>query len=332
MPDVTGRSAGEAKRIVEQAGLRPVIGSGGAPSSKEQAGTVQHQRPEHGTSVAVGSEVSLAVYGPFVETVVVPDLQRLSYEEAKRRLEAAGLVDQSAGMRADRTRRNLANTFQKQDPPAGTKVSKGQTVLVWFYGQYIPTREEQVAALDCSGYPGSRAYWDNNDGRPMCGCFDGLMWNLANTRCVTADVHANELCARDMPGTVAHGKTPDGKINCDCPQGFTWNATRTGCEKLIPPEELCARHFPGSVPTGRDANGRVNCDCPQGFVWTADNKSCVKTSDPAPVEKAQQAHFMGSYMITDPARSYQAYHGVIFLGQNGEGKSKGVEDNQPLKI
>ncbi|MEW6404086.1 MAG: PASTA domain-containing protein [Chloroflexota bacterium] len=277
VPDVTGRPAGEARRIVEQVGLRPVIGSGGAPSSKEQAGTVQHQRPEHGASVTVGSEVALAVYGPFVETIVVPDLQRLSYEEAKRRLEAAGLsiTRQDAGRP---NQRDLADTFQKQDPQPGTKVFKGQVVRVWFYGQYIPTREEQVAALNCSGYPGSRAYWDNNEGKPMCGCFDGLTWNLANTRCVTEDVRANELCARHFPGSVPNGKTPDGKTICDCPQDYTWTADRTHCEKRIPPEELCASNYPGSVPTGRDANGKVICDCPQGYVWTADKRSCVKAN------------------------------------------------------
>lgn len=139
-----------------------------------------------------------------------------------------------------------------------------------------PTPEEQVANADCSNYPGSRAYWDKAAGKPKCGCFGGLKWNLSKTRCVSSETHADEICARDYPGSVANGRTSDGKIICDCPQGYVWNSNRTKCVRQLSPQKICARDYPGSVPGGRDASGNIICNCPQGYVWTADKSRCVK--------------------------------------------------------
>ena len=110
---------------------------------------------------------------------VVPEVNGLSYTDSRRKLETAGFCHRQAGC-GQTGGAALCKRSQKQDPPAGTKVSKGSDcALSGCYGQYIPTREEQVAATDCSQFPGTRAYWDNNAGKPMCGCFDGLQWNLA---------------------------------------------------------------------------------------------------------------------------------------------------------
>ena len=250
VPNLVGLSAGNARMTIAAAGLTMVVQPGGQPSTREQARKVERQHPDPGTTIPPGAEVTLFVYAPYVETSVVPDVRGLSYTDARARLEAAGLMidRREAGKPAER---RLADTAQRQEPAAGTKLSKGQAVPVWFFGPYTPTREELVAATDCSRFPGSRAYWDNNAGKPLCGCFDGLAWNLANTQCVTAEVLANELCARDLPGSVAQGKTPDGKINCVCPQGFVWTADNKRCvqQPAGPPLEQCGnltaqiRHF-----------------------------------------------------------------------------------------
>ena len=124
--------------------------------------------------------------------------------------------------------RDLAKTAQKQDPPPGTEVSRGKTVTVWFYGSYAPTREEQVAAKDCSWYPGSRAYWDDAEGKPLCGCFGGLERNIADTACVSPDVRDRELCARNRPGSIPTGRDVNGVVICGCPQGYVWDSDQHG--------------------------------------------------------------------------------------------------------
>jgi beta-lactam-binding protein with PASTA domain len=228
VPFVVGLSADEAKARIEAAGLKVALQSGSTPSSREQGSTVQRQSPEPGTTAEAGLEVTVVVYGPYVEIVTVPDVRRLSYDEAKQELEAAGLsLDQKDA--GESTDRSLANRAKKQEPPAGTRLNWGETVRVWFYAPYVPTREEQVADTDCSKYPGTRARWDEETGKPVCDCIDGFPWNLARTACVTQDALDQEICGRDYPGSVPGGRDASGKINCVCPQGFVWNSERTGC-------------------------------------------------------------------------------------------------------
>jgi hypothetical protein len=309
LPGFIGKSLGESKRWLEENNLKVSLQAGSPALTADKSETVEIQEPAAGTRLNPGSTVTLTIHSPYVDVRQVPDLAGLSTEEAKSRLRATGLkAVMLAGGQPSSSQQ--AGTVEKQDPPAGTRAAKGQTVRVWFYGPYMPSREERIAQTDCSGHPGSRAYWDESLGKPQCGCFDGLQWNLAKTRCVSADVQANELCARDFSGSIAKGRTADGKINCECPESYIWNATRTGCEKQLSPEELCARHLPGSVPQGRTADGKVNCVCPEGYGWTADNSRCVKkTNGPPPQDQChhlitQIKQFMGRYR-RDPRNNSQ---------------------------
>jgi len=279
--------------------------------------------------------------------------------------------------------------------------------------------------VGCSRFPGSRVYFDDSSGKNRCGCFDGLKWNLSKTQCVTAEVYANELCARDIPGSYAKGTMPDGKkrcicpegmvlnssgtkcekpksprilcqkrypgsvytgrnadgkVQCNCPQGTKWNSARTRCVKKSSPQEICTKSFPGSVPTGKGASGKLKCNCPQGTRWNSARTRCVKKSSPQEictksfpgsvptrkgasgklkcncpqgtrwnsartrcvkkpsspnprrVEDARQGHFVGRFVWTDPLRSYQSYHGVIVLSQNGVGKSREWKNGKPVKV
>jgi len=235
VPEVVGLSAGKAKTHLANVGLKVGLCPGGKPPTREQAGTVKSQRPVAGSSIPLGSEVSIFIYGPYVNTAVVPDVRRLSYNDAKRRIESAGLSMSRRGAGQPHNR-GLAHTATKQDPPSGSEVSRGKTVSVWFYGQYIPTREEQVARMDCSRFPGSRAYWDNNAGQPKCGCFDGLRWNIDNSACVPQKVFARQWCAKNRPGSVSVRKS-DGGYECRCPNGYVWADNPRRCVQKTRPAE-----------------------------------------------------------------------------------------------
>jgi len=278
VPRAVGLSAGKAKELIESAGLKADLKSGGKPSSRDQGGIVARQSPAAGESVSPGTEVAIFVYGPYMETTLVPDVRKLSYEEARRRLEAVGLSmsPKNAG-RPDN--RSLANTAQKQEPVSGTEVTKGQSVSIWFYSEYVPTREEQVANTDCSRYPGSRAYWDDTEGKPLCGCPKGLVWDSSQkTRCVP-QLTPEEICARKWSGSVPMNRKADGNFDCGCPEGSAWAVDKTHCEKLITPDEVCARDFPGSIASGKTSDGKVNCVCPQGLRWNLNNSACVSQHD-----------------------------------------------------
>jgi beta-lactam-binding protein with PASTA domain len=279
VPELVGLTLADARKEIIKIELKMVPKPGEKrPSSPEEEGTVARQSPSAGTSVKIDSVVYLYIYGPYADTITVPNVRKLTYKEAKRRLEAVGLSirKQDAGRPGNR---NLGNTAQKQEPVSGTEVSRGQAVSVWFYGQYVPTREEQVAKTDCSAYPGSRAYWDDAAGKSLCGCPQGYTWAADRTHCERL-LPPNELCAKNYPGSVARGRTSEGKVNCVCPGGYTWAAGNTHCEKLIHPDELCARDYPSSVARGRTSDGKINCVCPQDYTWSADRTHCEKLIPP----------------------------------------------------
>jgi beta-lactam-binding protein with PASTA domain len=282
VPKVVGLSAGKAKTLIETTGLevdpRPAAKM---PASKRQAKTVARQNPIAGTYVSPETKVSIFVYGPYVKTVIVPDVSKLTKKEARSRLEAAGLFisDKDGGKPPSR---NLARTAQRQKPQSGTQMARGHEVSVWFYGDYVPTKDELIAQKDCTGIAGSHAHWDNRLGKPACGCPNGLKLNLAKNRCIPKQQHENEVCKNAYPGSIANGRTPEGKINCECPQSYVWDSdqkTRCVRRRQQTPEEICAKGRPGSVPTGRNANGVVICSCPEGYVWDSDQKTrCIKKS------------------------------------------------------
>jgi len=247
VPDVAGLSVKDAKAKLEAKGLKVnLVASDPAPSDSLSF-KVKEAEPKAGDKVAPGTEVTVKVYGKYsTPLVLVPGVEGLSFSDAKNRLIEAGLKVSAKAVEPAPSK-DKSDRVKSQKPLVGTQVNPNSEIEIWVFGKYIPTKEEQVANTDCSGYPGSKAYWDNATGRPLCGCFDGLSWNLAKTQCVTADVQANEMCTRDYPGSIAKGRTTDGKINCDCPHGTVWNTNRTQCIKK---------------PTGRGSSGDSNDDCP----------------------------------------------------------------------
>lgn len=113
VPDVTGFEVELARLVIEAAGLR--IGEVDAVPNVAEAGIVVSTRPPTGSTRAPGTSVGLVVSkGP--ADIRVPDVVGLEQEEARRRLEGAGLrigkVSTSGG-------RGRAGTVLQQRPGAG---------------------------------------------------------------------------------------------------------------------------------------------------------------------------------------------------------------------
>jgi serine/threonine-protein kinase len=88
VPDVASFELAQARQVVEAAGLR--IGDVDTVSSSAEAGVIITTRPPIGASRPPGTKVDLVVSrGP--PDTRVPDVVGLKQEEARERLEAAGL-------------------------------------------------------------------------------------------------------------------------------------------------------------------------------------------------------------------------------------------------
>jgi beta-lactam-binding protein with PASTA domain len=230
VPDLTGLSLRSAKARLKEIGFSSSQSAGGPAPSKKQEYTIASQNPSPGAGLKKGDTVELVIFGPARPGIIIPDVAGRSSDEAEKKLRNKGLTTRTHTI-GTADSREWSGKVKLQEPAAGTKVSPGSAVEIWVYGKYSPTKEEQVAQTDCSRYPGSRAYWNNDKGKPMCGCFDGQVWNLANTRCVSQQEHDNEVCARDFPGCVANGRGSNGKINCVCRNGYTWSKAKGRCVK-----------------------------------------------------------------------------------------------------
>ena len=122
VPNVVGQASPDAaKRQLELADLE--LGNVRQQDSDQPEGYVLSQSPENGTSVAKGSQVNIVVSNGLVAVANVVGQQQQS---ARDTLSDQGLrvkVQEISGSQA-------AGTVISQDPTAGTKVSRGDTVTL----------------------------------------------------------------------------------------------------------------------------------------------------------------------------------------------------------
>ena len=122
VPALTGKGASAAKSSIEALGL--VASPTEAYSDTVPEGQVISQQTREGSTVYRGDSVSYTVSkGP--EMVTVPDVVGLQRQEARNKLEGAGLTVQE-----DLILGGFFNTVRSSDPAGGSKVKKGSTVTI----------------------------------------------------------------------------------------------------------------------------------------------------------------------------------------------------------
>ena len=113
VPDVTGFEVDQARLVIEAAGLR--VGEVDAVPNAAEAGVVVSTRPATGATRPPATSVGLIVSkGP--ADIRVPDVVGLEQEEARRRLETAGLW---VGRVSNRDSRGRAGLVLQQRPAPG---------------------------------------------------------------------------------------------------------------------------------------------------------------------------------------------------------------------
>lgn len=119
VPDLTGLDADDARAALEERGLR--LGDTVEDFAAAAPGTVVAQDPAEG-QVPPGTAVDVTVsLGP--EPVEVPSVFESRYEDAVAELEGLGFVVERRGS-------GIFNRVVSQDPPAGTELPPGSTVVV----------------------------------------------------------------------------------------------------------------------------------------------------------------------------------------------------------
>lgn len=126
VPDVMGMTLDEARKAITVAGFS-VGETTKEYSDSVEEGKVMRQTPTSGTMAAQGSKVDLVI-SQGTDQVEVPDVEGLSLDAARAKLERAGLKLAQAGQQNSSS--VDANCVISQSPSSGTKVSEGTTVNV----------------------------------------------------------------------------------------------------------------------------------------------------------------------------------------------------------
>jgi beta-lactam-binding protein with PASTA domain len=305
VPKVVGLKDGPAEAQLRGAGLNPVTRIGAKPATREQADTVQSQKPAAGTRVSPGSSVELVVYSGYVAPITVPDVRRLSWDEARNRLAGLGLTAQrrAAGPAANR---GQANTVGDQNPAAGANVDRGTTVIVAVYGAYTPTRDELIAGYDCLRVTNSHAAWDTAVNAPRCYCNPGYVLDTARKVCVaprppTRDELVRGYDCRQVANSHAAWDNQANAPRCFCNQGFTLDARNNRC---VP------------VQQARPANSPGDCEYQFAMIVAFMNNYRANPSNQLQKSMADHTAAQARRMGCDRARIDQA------LGSGGRGTTR----------
>jgi len=122
VPDVTGKQMTLARQILEDKKLRVNVAE--TYNADVPAGQVVSQNPTAGSKVKEQRLVTIYV-SKGGEEIEMPDLTGLSKSDAEAQLKKMGL---KLGSVYEKYSNEEAGTVIKQDPKAGTKISRGQTV------------------------------------------------------------------------------------------------------------------------------------------------------------------------------------------------------------
>ena len=122
VPDVVGKQMTLARQILEDKKLRVNVAE--TYSADVPPGQVVSQTPEAGSKVKEERLVTIYV-SKGGEEIEMPDLTGLSKSDAEAQLKKMGL---KLGSVYEKYSNEEAGTVIKQDPKAGTKISRGQTV------------------------------------------------------------------------------------------------------------------------------------------------------------------------------------------------------------
>jgi serine/threonine-protein kinase len=122
VPDVAGYDEATARLLIQSAGLSVTTETAQTEAPK---GAVVNSRPPAGTALSPGRPVTLVVSAG-APTITVPNVVGLTLEEAKAKIEAAGLKTGTSLMRS--TTAAAPGTVIEQRPPSGTLGAAGTAV------------------------------------------------------------------------------------------------------------------------------------------------------------------------------------------------------------
>ena len=132
VPNLRGQSTTQAQNTLNELGLLLVVSNETVevPIDSGLIGNVAEQNPSSGTTVEVGTEVTVRLGSPI--QVAVPDFSGMTASEAQAEATAVGLNVDISGTTVTNTQAD-DQTVASQDPTAGSTVDEGSFVELTLY-------------------------------------------------------------------------------------------------------------------------------------------------------------------------------------------------------
>ena len=131
VPDVTNLEVEDAKLTLSRLDL-PVEVESGRFNPDLPRNLVIDQNPEANVQVKPGRRIYVTINTGATPEATVPSLVGISVDEAKNRLNAAGLIAQNSDIRPDSIPSPHKNLVTKQFPQPGKIVEEGSRVRFWY--------------------------------------------------------------------------------------------------------------------------------------------------------------------------------------------------------
>lgn len=131
VPDVTNLEVEDAKLTLSRLKL-PVEVESGRFNPELPRNLVIDQNPQANVQVKPGRRIYVTINTGATPESTVPTLVGISVDEAKNRLNAAGLIAQNSDIRPDSIPSPHKNLVTKQFPEPGRIVEEGSRVRIWY--------------------------------------------------------------------------------------------------------------------------------------------------------------------------------------------------------
>jgi len=171
MPSLVGLKINNAEMVLEKLGLESHSFSDKSAPKKQMKDIVITQEPIAGEIVSPRTRIDLRYYDAYKWKGAMPNLSGLTVAQAKNKMKETGIaVHVLTGIPSSSGR--LVNKIYKQSLKKNTAVKQGDSLNVTLYGK---TKDQYVAAKDCTGLPGTEPFWNTKTGKPGCRCKGGYL-------------------------------------------------------------------------------------------------------------------------------------------------------------
>ena len=325
IPDVRGIEINKAEARVKQKGLNVTRSKIGSSPSEAESGMVENITPGITKRVQKGTSITLSYYDERPDRA-----SQLANYDCRQWPGSQPVWD-----------------TQNDRPACGCTGN-----MVWNNDNSacIDSRQAALNNYNCSQYPGTIPNYDNN-GNFGCACPSGTQWIQRMGKCVNQQelAMANTDCSH-LPGSAPTLNYITNQVECECQPPYSRDLMTGKCvdwiakaqrdnEAFNQEMENDRQEFDQRMAEQRRHDQEQNQQFFNNFMgmiggFSQPNGPVNPTSQhnpPVRVENAYQNDFVGHYVATDPARSYQQYHAAISLENNGTGRAKEWADGKVMK-